>query len=108
MIDWDRLTALRADIGDDDFADVATLFVAEIQETLDRLAVAPGQAVPADFHFLRGSAANLGFRALAQACSDAELAMTGGQPPDIAAIAALFQASVAEVTPQLPHLTAMA
>lgn len=102
MIDWTRLNALKADIGAVDFADVAQLFVSEIDATLTRLVDAPDRATPADFHFLRGSAANLGFEALSQLCSTAEEACKTGATPDIAAIAQVFHASVAVIASDLP------
>ncbi len=102
MIDWDRLSALRTDMGDDDFAAVAMLFVTEIEETLVRLSAAPDHIGPDDFHFLRGSAANLGFRGLARACQAAETTITAGASPNISEIVALFHRSVAEVRPKLP------
>lgn len=104
MIDWDRLTGLRDDIGEDDFADVAFLFVAEIDETLATLQNEPDTVTAAHFHFLRGSAANLGFVALADACSAAEAACNADETPDIPGVAAIFQASLAEVSPRMPEL----
>ncbi len=106
MIDWTRLNTLRRDIGEDDFAEVAALFVAEISEHLDRLTAQPGQIGAADFHFLRGSAANLGFRALADACNSAEEECKSGTRPDIGAVAAIFQTSLAELGDTLPDLAA--
>ncbi len=103
MIDWTRLNALKADIGADDFADVAQLFVSEIGTTLTRLAEGPDRATSADFHFLRGSAANLGFEALSRLCSTAEEACKSGDTPDIAAIAQVFHASVAVIASDLPE-----
>lgn len=105
-IDWDRLNELRTDIGEEDFADVATLFVAELHETLDRLT--PEAAVAADFHFLRGSAANLGFVALVAACSEAEVACNAGAMPDIAAVHDAFHAALDEITPEFPDLASAA
>ena len=95
MIDWDRLYTLRSDIGDDDFADVAVLFVAEIAENLDRLSAEPAAATAGDFHFLRGSAANLGFVGLAEACQAAEAACQAGRRPDVDAVAVRFRDSLA-------------
>jgi HPt (histidine-containing phosphotransfer) domain-containing protein len=102
VVDWNRLNELRADIGEEDFADVAMLFVAELQETLDRLT--PTSATSADFHFLRGSAANLGFDALVQACSTAEAACNASTPPDVDAVRTAFEAAMLEVQPHVPEL----
>lgn len=104
MIDWARLTGLRTDIGEEDFADVAVVFVTEIQEHLDRLQNAPDAAVAADFHFLRGSASNLGFEAMVDACQAAEAACNAGDAPDIEAVVTAFRGSVAAIAPEIPGL----
>jgi HPt (histidine-containing phosphotransfer) domain-containing protein len=104
MIDWDRLQDLRSDIGEEDFADVAFLFVAEITERLDRLRSDPSGASAADFHFLRGSAANLGFVAMVDACHLAEQACLAGEVPDIICVAHSFAASVACIASDIPGI----
>jgi len=104
MIDWDRLNALRSDIGEEDFGMVAHLFVSEMEETLSRLRDAPGVATAADFHFLRGSAANLGFSAMVEACAVAEAACKGGEAPDLERVATIFAASIAAAVPLVPEL----
>ena len=104
MIDWTRLHTLRSDIGEEDFADVAFLFVSEIEDHLKGLRGAEDTATVADFHFLRGSASNLGFVALVEACERAEAACIGGTRPDIDGIANIFHKSVAEVAPEIPEL----
>lgn len=101
-VDWSRLNELRADIGEEDFADVAMLFVAELQETLENLTAA--DATTADFHFLRGSAANLGFVTLVASCSAAEAACNSGTLPDVDAVRAAFSAALEEVGPKVPEL----
>jgi HPt (histidine-containing phosphotransfer) domain-containing protein len=108
MIDHHRLTALRADIGEEDFADVVLLFLAEIGERLETLAANPGAARADDFHFLRGSAANLGFTGMVAACHEAEAACLAGHAPDIGAVVAGFDAAVAAVAPGVPGLGAAA
>ncbi len=104
MIDWDRLHALRADIGEEDFADVAFLFVAEMTESLDAMTASPETARASDFHFLRGSASNLGFAGLADACLVAEQACKGDQKPDIGGLVDLFHASLTESAAKMPEL----
>jgi histidine phosphotransfer protein HptB len=108
MIDWTRLNGLRADIGEEDFADVAMIFVAEITEHLDRLAEYPANATAADFHFLRGSAANMGFDAMVDACRRAEAACVAGAPPDLAAVADSFAASLGAIAADIPGIAAAA
>ena len=106
FVDWARLAELRDDIGEDAFADVAFLFVAEISEKLDALNAAPDMAASDDFHFLRGSAANLGFSAMVAACAAAEEACCADRPPDIDAVARAFRGALAEVAPHMPELAA--
>ncbi|MBL4627215.1 MAG: Hpt domain-containing protein [Roseicyclus sp.] len=101
-VDWDRLNELRADIGEEDFADVAMLFVAELQETLDGLT--EQSATTADFHYLRGSAANLGFVTVVAACTAAEAACNSEALPDVEAVRSAFAAALAEVGPHVPEL----
>lgn len=101
-VDWDRLNELKADIGDEDFADVAMLFVTELQDTLS--ALTPEHAAAHDFHFLRGSASNLGFMSLVSACSTAEAACASGQRPDVDAVRAAFANALAEMSKEMPDL----
>lgn len=69
MIAWDRIEELKAELGEDDFAEVAALFLQEAQDTLQGLA---NRASANDLHFLKGLALNLGFTALADLCQAAE------------------------------------
>lgn len=108
MIDRTRLDGLREDIGAEDFADLACVFVAEMTEHLDRLTGDPASATAADFHFLRGSAANLGLAAMAEACGRAEAACRIGAAPDIAKIAEVFALSLAAIAPDIPGLASAA
>lgn len=105
-VDWDRLNELRDDIGEEDFADVAILFVSELQDTLDNLTNDTAQA--SDFHFLRGSASNLGFIALVEACTRAEAACNAGSLPDVDSLRRAFADAMAEVGPRVPELSSAA
>ncbi len=73
MISWDRVNELRDEIGEEDFAEVAEMFLEEVEEVIQRLKTSP---VPSrfeeDLHFLKGSALNLGFRALSDLCQEGE------------------------------------
>jgi HPt (histidine-containing phosphotransfer) domain-containing protein len=104
MIDWTRLTALRHDIGEADFSTLAHLFVAEMGERLAELSAEPQRAKAEDFHFLRGSAANLGFVSMVTACHDAEAACRAGDTPDIAAVIGAFDGAMAAFAPVFPGL----
>ncbi|WP_439136501.1 Hpt domain-containing protein [Roseicyclus sp.] len=105
MIDWTRLNDLRADIGEADFADVARLFVSEMRERLVVLAADPNAATGADFHFLRGSAANLGLSEMVAACNAAEAACRVGKTPDIAAVADAFATAIIAIATEIPGLS---
>ncbi|MBF9059492.1 histidine kinase [Rhodobacterales bacterium HKCCSP123] len=108
MIDRDRLNALRDDIGEEDFADVACLLVSEIGEKLASLQRAPATATADDFHFLRGGALNLGLTAFSEACTLAEGACRAGHPPDIAGVADAFAAAMTALSTDLPGVASAA
>ena len=81
MIDWARVAELRDEIGEDALAEVLLLFTEEVEEVVRRLAHGPKLA--AELHFLKGSAANLGFRAFEGACVEAERRAFAGRTEDI-------------------------
>lgn len=96
MIDWARVTELRDEIGPEDFAEVAELFLLEVEDTLSRLESAANDAVQMQelLHFLKGSALNLGFSDVATACSKGETdASEGKTPVDIAKLKSLYTQS---------------
>ena len=105
VVDWDRINELRGDIGEEDFADLAILFVSELHETITRLVTQPDSVTEADFHFLRGGASNLGFQSVVDACTSAEEACLNGQSPNIEAVHAAFEAAMVEITVQFPQLS---
>lgn len=73
MIDWQRVAELRDEIGEEDFDDVVGIFLEEVEETLNRIREAEGPAATAeDMHFLKGSALNMGFKALTAVCEQGE------------------------------------
>lgn len=67
MIDWIRVRELHEEVGNADFEEVATLFIEEVRGALDRLEALDDAAE--ELHFLKGSALNLGFTALAGHCA---------------------------------------
>jgi len=95
MIDWERVKELRAEIGADDFSEVAEMFLQEADEAVARLA--PGltaKAIEADLHFLKGAALNLGFDALSDLCQDGERrAAAGDTGIDLDAVRSTYLAS---------------
>lgn len=79
MIDWERVKELRGEIGDDDFAEVAAMFLDEADQAVSRLV--PGltaKAMEDDLHFLKGAALNLGFQDLSALCQDSERRAAAG------------------------------
>lgn len=79
MIDWDRVKDLKAEIGEPDFVEVATMFLDESDEVIARLSRSHGAlALEKDLHFLKGAALNLGFAQLAALCQEGERRAAGG------------------------------
>lgn len=73
MIDWERVSDLRSEIGDDGFAEVVEIFLEETDDVIGRLSKALSLVqIGKDMHFLKGSALNLGFSSLANLCQDGE------------------------------------
>ncbi len=73
MICWDRVNELRDEVGADDFKEVVELFLEEVEEVIERLRSNPDPTrFEEDFHFLKGSALNLGFDALSVICEKGE------------------------------------
>jgi HPt (histidine-containing phosphotransfer) domain-containing protein len=73
MISWDRVNELRDEVGEEDFLEVVELFLEEVDEVVLKLEASPEQSrLEEDLHFLKGSALNLGFRALSAICDRGE------------------------------------
>ena len=73
MIDWNRVADLRAEVGEEDFEMIVGIFHDEVEEVIARLRQALDLGrLEEDLHFLRGSALNLGFRALGRLCNEGE------------------------------------
>ncbi len=86
MIDWTRVEELRNDLGDEDFDEITSLFLEEVEERLDCLKSGGSDNLADDFHFVKGSAANLGFATLRETCETAELAHDFGDIPRLLAV----------------------
>ena len=84
MIEWSRVDELRDELGDDDFAEIVDLFIAEVE---DVIAIMRKGTDPTDLqrhlHFLKGSALNLGFAHFSDLCRDGEFACKEGRPGDV-------------------------
>ncbi|MGL5009742.1 MAG: Hpt domain-containing protein, partial [Paracoccaceae bacterium] len=63
LTDWQRVDDLAAEIGADAVVEVVVMFLEETDEVVARLAAAP--PTMEDYHFLKGSALNLGLTDLA-------------------------------------------
>jgi hypothetical protein len=101
MISWDRVNELRREVGDEDFAEVVTIFLDEVETVLARLGgAAEPDSFPEDLHFLKGSALNLGFRALAALCDDGGVGARVRRDSHIADIRRIYDSSKAEFLAQ--------
>ncbi|MDU8944537.1 Hpt domain-containing protein [Ovoidimarina sediminis] len=94
MIDWARTEELRAEVGEDDFAEIAGLFLSELAETAEALSDGLPPATLSDmFHGLKGSALNLGFTDVATRAAEGEAAPASADIPALqAACAAAMRA----------------
>ena len=98
MIDWTRVRELKDEIGEEDFDEVAEMFIAEVDEVIDRLKAAPDPArYEADLHFIKSSALNLGFSDLSALCQTGERQAAGGSTDevDLGAVFTTYDASKA-------------
>ncbi len=71
VISWDRVRELQAEVGEDDFAEIVSLFLSETEDALGQLSAtySPEEA-EAVLHGLKGSALNLGFQSMAALCNN--------------------------------------
>lgn len=80
MIDWNRIAELRHDVLGEDFPEVFDIFREEVEEILRGLSDAPNFAsFEEHFHFLKGSALNVGFTEFGEMCFAAEKACADGK-----------------------------
>lgn len=95
MIDWDRVNALREEVGPEAFAEVVDLFLEEVDEKVAQISAGRGGTAEEDMHFLKGAAINLGFSDLGALCSASETLARSGQAEeiDLAAVFDCFEAS---------------
>nr|WP_203565008.1 Hpt domain-containing protein [Aliiroseovarius sp. PrR006] len=71
---------MKDEIGEEDFGEVAEIFLEEVDEVIARLKSNPDPTqYEQDMHFLKGSALNLGFRDLSVICGQNEQAAANGQ-----------------------------
>ncbi len=84
MIDWERVSELKEEIGEEDFSEVAELFMSEVEDVLERLRHAPDPArFEEDLHFLKSSALNLGFSDFSNLCQAGEKCAAQGEAASV-------------------------
>ncbi len=96
MICWDRVHELKEEVGEDDFAEIVSLFLAETEDALGRLgATTDPEEAEALLHSLKGSALNLGFEEMSRLCREGRGAAAGGPgwEAEFARIAKAFEDS---------------
>jgi HPt (histidine-containing phosphotransfer) domain-containing protein len=96
MIRWDRYQELRAEVGDEDLAEIVDLFLSELEISVAQIMSMPQAGLTADsFHALKGSCLNIGFDKLADLCAAAEQAIARGEAGGIdrARLAEVYAAS---------------
>ncbi|AGT09758.1 Hpt domain-containing protein [Paracoccus aminophilus] len=74
---------MQREVGDDEFRPILELFLDEIETIAFRLAGDDPQRMERDFHFLKGCARNLGFRALAAICDEFEQLVISGRMGEV-------------------------
>lgn len=108
MIDWNRVTQLRDEIGKDDFDEVVEIFLEEVEEEIAELRANPApDSLEAKLHFLKGSALNLGFDDFSKLCKDGEVTAARGDPSgiDLGLIVESYMTSKTTFLDALPGLT---
>ena len=102
MIDWSRIDELRDEVGEEDFAEIAALFLSEIVEAAGELPaiLEPGARSDA-LHGMKGSAMNLGFVDLAAICAKGE-AEPGAL--DMAVLSTTMERSLEAMRARFPEL----
>lgn len=76
MVNWDRITELQEEVGEDDLAEVLVLFCEEVEEALGALATTDAAKLKGHLHFLKGSAMNIGLDQVSTLCREAEQSLT--------------------------------
>lgn len=97
MLNWQRISELKDEVGDDDFAEVFCLFCDEVEGVLDVLEGSTPNELAERLHFLKGSALNIGFESLSSLCKAAEMRLRDdpGASPDLVEIRRAYEAEKA-------------
>lgn len=84
MIDWTRTNTLKQEVGAEDFDEIIALFLEEVDAVITQLTDAPDpDTLGSNLHFLKGSAAGLGFSAFADQCQTGETMCAAGQMGEV-------------------------
>ncbi len=99
MLDWERIEELRTEIGEEDFAEVAEVFLDELDDVIGQLREGGSdKEVRERLHFLKGCALNLGFAEMAALATDGHGLAQQDVAPDVnlATLFKVYTASRAE------------
>lgn len=80
MIDWDRVTELRNEVGAEDFEEVIELFMEEVNSIIEpmRQGMNNPSHLEENLHFLKGCALNIGFDEFSSLCHEGEKKAAAG------------------------------
>lgn len=103
MIDWNRVAALREEVGTEDFDEVVDLFLQEVDEEIETLAQTR-EGLAEKLHFLKGSALSLGFSEFSSLCQSGETSLSADPAAhvDLHGIRAMYQSSRTAFLSDLP------
>ncbi len=107
MIDWNRVSELRDEVGAEDFGEVVELFLEEVDSEIEILkSNSQKTGLETQLHFLKGSALNLGFSEFSQHCQIGESTAALGEAAkvDVDAILSCYDASRSEFVSTLERL----
>ena len=79
MLDWDRISELREEVGDAEFQVILEMFLDEVESAMMRLSAKDPKRLETSLHFLKGCAWNLGFAAFGGLCDEEERRAAGGR-----------------------------
>lgn len=99
MLNMSRISDLKEEVGEDDFAEVIGIFFEEVEEVLEELPQATGEGLAEKLHFLKGSALNLGLDTVGNLCRQAEVLVRDDPTsiPNIEEILKAYESSKAQL-----------
>lgn len=99
MVNWDRITELQEEVGEDDLAEVLQLFCEEVEEALSALSTTDAETLKGHLHFLKGSALNIGLDQVSTLCREAEQTLASNPQSNILveAIRSAYQSARVEL-----------